>query len=97
MPLKVCLCVVYFDQCLSAAHPKRWSKSSFLMFLTPKSLKKEKKARNLQQNLTLISPDLEVKVRQNIEKCICQFNSVSNIQPFGQIRPFSFVFIWPSG
>ena len=29
--------VVYFDQCLDAAHPKRWSKSSFTAFFVQKS------------------------------------------------------------
>ena len=31
--------VVYFDQRLGAAHPKRWLKYEFLMFLTAKSKK----------------------------------------------------------
>ena len=32
--------VVYFDQCLGAAHPKRWSRYAFFMFLMAKSLHK---------------------------------------------------------
>ena len=44
-------CVVCFDQRLGAAHSKRWSKYAFLMFSRQK-VKKMKKARNLQQNLT---------------------------------------------
>ena len=35
--------VVYFDQHLCAVHPKGRSKSSFLTFLMPKRLKKQKK------------------------------------------------------
>ena len=43
--------VVYFDQCLGAAHYQRWSKYTYLTFCEPKSWKKEEKARNLRLNL----------------------------------------------
>ena len=35
--------VVYFDERLGAVHSKRWSKNAFLMFLTAKAKKGEKK------------------------------------------------------
>ena len=48
--LKFCPYVVYFDQRLGAAYPKRWSKSSFSAFLALKSWKMQKRT-NLVSNL----------------------------------------------
>ena len=45
------MCVVYLNQQLGAAHPKRWLKYTFLTVLTTKSKKRTKKQENLQQNL----------------------------------------------
>ena len=36
------MCVVYFNQQLGAAHPKRWLKYTFLTLLTTKSKKGQK-------------------------------------------------------
>ena len=41
--------VFFFDQCLNAAHPKCWQKSSFSAFFCPKKMRK--KGTNLLQNL----------------------------------------------
>ena len=40
MIVKEVICVLYFERCLGAAHPKHWSKK----------LKKQEKARKLIQN-----------------------------------------------
>ena len=45
---KHCLCVVYFDQRLGAAHSKRWSKSSFSAFLLQKTSKKQEFCSKIQ-------------------------------------------------
>ena len=46
------ICYIYFDQPLGAVHSRSWLKKTFLNFFNGKKLEKEKKAKNLQQNLT---------------------------------------------
>ena len=41
--------VVYFDQCLGAAHPKRWLKYAFFTVFMAKSLKKQEMCSKIWQ------------------------------------------------
>ena len=47
--------VVYFDQCLGAAHSKRWSKLSFSGFLLQKPKKSKKFAENFSKKQVFLS------------------------------------------